>query len=119
METLLNQSTVWLFGRVMEDVEINHSVYASIPVQAGPGQGDPDVPEQADDTHNNLLLSQLRADSRIARIYAFSFEGVYYELARPALFVVHGPGLDPEGAPSPSTPRHVGRGARERGALPT
>ena len=28
----------------------------------------------------------------LARIYAFSFEGAFYNLPRPAIFLVHGPG---------------------------
>ena len=40
------------------------------------------------------LEHQLTAENAaIARIYSFSFEGTYYDLPRPALFLVHGPGL--------------------------
>jgi hypothetical protein len=50
-----------------------------------------------------FLQDQLTADQvdpdrspRLARIYGFSFEGHYYDLAKPAIFLVHGPGNDPE-----------------------
>ncbi|MGH6900423.1 MAG: hypothetical protein ACREJ5_28395 [Geminicoccaceae bacterium] len=52
---------------------------------------------------NTFLQNQLTADAgiaesspRLARIYGFSYEGHYYDLARPAIFLVHGPGNDPE-----------------------
>ncbi|MBA3446356.1 MAG: hypothetical protein H0T56_01875 [Pseudaminobacter sp.] len=40
---------------------------------------------------NRLLEEQLQ-DSRFARIYGFSFEGTYYNLQNPVLFLVHGDG---------------------------
>ena len=55
---------------------------------------------------NNFLERQLRAEgARLARIYAFSYEGHYYDLPKPALFLVHGPGSDPEAfRPAPDLP---------------
>ncbi|MBV9522633.1 MAG: hypothetical protein JO010_07560, partial [Alphaproteobacteria bacterium] len=39
---------------------------------------------------NHFLKHQLQADgARFARIYGFSYEGAYYALPRPALFLVH------------------------------
>ena len=53
---------------------------------------------------NRQLLDQLSAvDARIAKIYGFSYEGKYYDLARPTLFLVHGDG-DPLAAVSPPAP---------------
>jgi hypothetical protein len=67
---------------------------------------------------NTFLQDQLTADEadserspRLARIYGFSFEGHYYDLARPAIFLVHGPGNDPE-AFRPGTERSESRGDR-------
>jgi hypothetical protein len=67
---------------------------------------------------NTFLQHQLTADAadpekspRLARIYGFSFEGHYYDLARPAIFLVHGPGNDPE-AFRPGTARLESRGDR-------
>jgi hypothetical protein len=42
---------------------------------------------------NHFLRDQLADQgAQFARIYGFSYEGAYYALACPALFVVHGPG---------------------------
>jgi hypothetical protein len=42
---------------------------------------------------NQFLKQQLLAEGAgLARIYGFSFEGHYYDLPRPALFLVHGSG---------------------------
>jgi hypothetical protein len=39
---------------------------------------------------NNFLQNQLTSpEPKLARIYGFSFEGQYYDLPRPALFLVH------------------------------
>jgi len=43
-----------------------------------------DTEQQLDDDFDPIL----------ARIYGFSFEGTYYDLPRPALFLVHGEGFD-------------------------
>jgi hypothetical protein len=79
-ETLLSQSAVKMFGRVLEGVEIRPTVAAG-----APGLG-----------FNLFLKRQLAGGSEsvpmFARIYAFSFEGAFYNLPRPAIFVVHGPG---------------------------
>ena len=44
--------------------------------------------------YSNKLLQQkmLQADTMLARIYGFSYEGQYHKLAKPLVFVVHGPG---------------------------
>ncbi len=41
---------------------------------------------------NAFLEEQFGDDARLARIYGFSFEGTYYELPEPAIFLVHGKG---------------------------
>jgi len=41
---------------------------------------------------NNLLDTQIDATSQFARIYGFAYEGTFYELPEPAIFMVHGPG---------------------------
>ncbi|TBD25565.1 hypothetical protein [Rhizobium ruizarguesonis] len=85
-ETLLGVSAVYLFGRQLSDLILRGSVYKPLGV---PKSG-----------KNNFLRRQLGADdAALARIYAFSFEGAFIELARPAIFVVHGSGADPDGPP--------------------
>jgi hypothetical protein len=89
-ETLLSISSVYLFGRELKDLVLRGGVYGSLgPPQVGV---------------NNFLWSQLgQANANLARIYAFSFEGAFIELSRPAIFVVHGSGADPDDPP----PRNV------------
>lgn len=88
-ETLLNASAVYLFGRLVSDLEIAGAVDSD--------DGDR-LPHNGD---NNFLRRQVRnKKAAIARIYAFSFEGAMYELDRPSLFIVHGGGQDPD-APGP------------------
>ncbi|NSY37688.1 hypothetical protein [Leisingera sp. ANG59] len=41
---------------------------------------------------NNLLDSQLSLHAKFARIYGFAYEGTYFELPEPTLFLVHGNG---------------------------
>jgi hypothetical protein len=41
---------------------------------------------------NRDLENQLTPDAHFARIYAFTYEGSYYELPRPVIFLVHGDG---------------------------
>ena len=50
---------------------------------------------------NQFLRAQLNApNAGFARIYGFSFEGHYYDLAKPVIMLVHGPGgADNQAAP--------------------
>lgn len=111
-ETLLSPSGVLLYGRVVTDLTVN---VPAAPVQPNtPPVGQPlPAPAQPPDPEphnppprlgdNNFLQRQLRAHAgndhliaRIARIYGFSYEGHYYDLAKPALFLVHGDGVRAE-----------------------
>ena len=86
-ESILSTSAVYLFGRLISDITV---------VRNDPDEGNrPDRVGQ-----NNFLKNQLKAaDSGLARIFGFSFEGTFYEMGRPAVFLVHGPGLDPDAPP--------------------
>src|SRR5262245_46793021 len=79
-ETLLSQSTVKLYGRVLDGVDLK---WKSASFTTGKGD-------------NGLLSKQLKYPGSdapgLARIYAFSFEGSFYNLPRPAIFLVHGKG---------------------------
>lgn len=63
---------------------------------------------------NRQLEAQMGPDAKIARIYGFSYEGSYFNLPEPTLFLVHGEGeiVTQEGkddGPHPSrAPREVG-----------
>ena len=80
-ETLLSPSGTKLYGRAMTDLTV--TVHASTE-----GLGS-----------NKFLLNQLMKDVNgaaplFARIYGFSFEGHYYDLPKPAIFLVHGDGTE-------------------------
>jgi len=111
-ETLLSPSGVLLYGRVVQDLTV---VVPAPPAQpATPPVGQPlPAPAQppAPQPHNppprlgdnNFLQRQILAhagtaalEAKIARIYGFSYEGHYYDLAKPALFLVHGGGVRAE-----------------------
>ncbi|MDJ0945096.1 MAG: hypothetical protein QNJ30_16630 [Kiloniellales bacterium] len=112
VETLLSPTNVLLYGRELQELKIDQAKLpdlrkpaAKSSQQEGCMGSDPPPPPPPQPPRlgdNNFLEAQLRAEgARLARIYAFSYEGHYYDLARPALFLVHGPGSDPE-APRPS-----------------
>jgi len=88
-ETLLSPSNVLLYGRVVRDLRLAPTESLVPPRLGG----------------NNFLQRQLQdPDARLARIYGFSYEGHYYDLTSPKVFLVHGDGVDPE-APRPAEPR--------------
>jgi hypothetical protein len=109
-ETLLSPSNILLYGRVMTDIIIDFHAPPRTPIDdvhpPGPEEckrfPDPEPPPRLGE--NNFLLNQLmrgpeqdeQTTPRLARIYGFSFEGHYYDLPKPAIFLVHGPGSDPE-----------------------
>ena len=84
-ESLLSPSGIKLYGR-----EFPGFSAANLP---GGSLGD-----------NSFLRKQIEAaGARFARIYGFSYEGSYYSLPRPTIFLVHGGG-DPTFPPVPETP---------------
>jgi hypothetical protein len=93
-DTLLNQSKIWLFGRVLADIKINKEAYAG-PDNANNGNIEGQPPSMS---QNRFLLNQLTlaTDPKFARIFAFSYEGSFFDLQRPALFLVHGDGIEPD-----------------------
>src|SRR5262245_49859310 len=92
-ETLQSPSCVLLYGRVVEDLTL----------APDPHQGLVQPPYLG---ANLFLRNQLRADgAQLARIYAFSYEGHYYDLARPAILLVHGDGQRADRLPEGRDPR--------------
>lgn len=88
-ESLLSPSNVLLYGRILTDLKLEN----------------PTGKEPQGLGANQFLEKQLLAeDPGLARIYGFSYEGHYYDLTSPAIFLVHGKGADPEGPP-PADPR--------------
>lgn len=71
-ETLKTSEEIVLFGRKVTDLTVKNS----------------------DDT-------PAAKKNIAARIYGFTFDGVYYEMLGPVLFVVEGPGVDADKVPVP------------------
>ena len=90
-ETLLSTSAVYLFGRLLSDLTLVK-------------QDTQDEIRPPRKGANTFLQDQLRNnDAGFARIFFFSFEGGLFELAKPALFLVHGGGT-PADTPAPDDP---------------
>ncbi len=88
METLLSQSGILLYGRILTDIT--------------PGTNEPtgDKKDPGRLGYNKFLQNQLvQHDAKFARIYGFTYEGHYYDLAKPIVFLVHGDGIDAEELP--------------------
>ncbi len=86
-ETLLAPSMIRLFGRPYIGLTID---YKELKPLASLADGKTRSP------FANLLTDKLQVETapKLARIYGFSYEGHYYKLARPTVFLVHGPGED-------------------------
>lgn len=110
-ETLLSPSNILLFGREVEDLGIIHPA---------PTGGARHTPFTVDRTGlNRDVEGQLTSPgARFARIYGFSYEGSYYDLPRPTVFLVHGAGElvtrgragggNPHGSRAPGEPSLTG-----------
>ena len=98
-ESLMSPSSIKLFGRIVEGIKLD-----APPVAPGLGA-------------NNFLLQRQLSNGdnppTLARIYAFSFEGAYYELPRPPIFLVHGSGTPVGNWANPSTMDQAGVAARD------
>jgi hypothetical protein len=96
-ESLMSPSSIKLFGRLVEGIRLD-----APPVAPGLGA-------------NNFLLHQLSTKPlpHLARIYAFSFEGAFYEIPKPPIFVVHGPGIAVGNWDIPSTLDQTGVAGRD------
>lgn len=95
-ETLLTGSTVLLYGRKLVDLTINTGEVDPIKEQPALRDDQKPPPRGGDNKFLQKQLETLPAPPNIARIYGFAFEGHYYDLAKPALFIVHGEGKDAE-----------------------
>src|SRR5260221_4821249 len=96
-ENLLSSSQILLYGRVVTDL----STRPPVPPPPGAGPG-PVVPGG----QNHFLQNQLGGGNpRFARIYGFSHEGHYYDLAKPALFLVHDNGVQADTPVAAQDPR--------------
>jgi Pentapeptide repeats (8 copies) len=113
-ETLLSPSNVLLFGRVVTDLQI-------VTPAANPRHSP--FPQNRVGIAGEVEQQLVAANATFARIYGFSFEGFYYDLPQPALFLVHGPGVAateaiaaigaPHRARAPAEPSLSGVGAAD------
>jgi len=96
-ESLMSPTSIKLFGRLVQGIKIDAAPDA-------PGLG-----------ANNFLLHQLstKTPPKLARIYAFSFEGAFYEIPKPPIFVVHGDGIPVGNWDLPSTMDQTGVAGRD------
>ena len=82
-ESILSPDLIKLYGRPIEELQLN--------VGAPPNVGSAANVQNLG--ANQSLRSQLNAPGAgFARIYGFSFEGHYYDLPKPIVMLVHGPG---------------------------
>lgn len=118
VESLLNPSNVLLYGRVLNDLQLvfgqsntgtppptgldqNGNAAPVDDLQPPPcipaAEPLPIPPQPPRMGSNNFLQGQLSAPgARLARIYGFSYDGQYFDVTPPAIFLVHGDGADPE-----------------------
>jgi hypothetical protein len=105
-ESLRSLSSVLLYGRVMDELRVQYASPKTDPV-ADSDDGPPPMLGSNNFVHKQLYAgrgqdAKPENQVHIARIYGFSYEGHYYDLPKPALFIVHGDGTLAEGpVPSP------------------
>ena len=104
-ETLLHPSGIHIYGRVIEDINLGTYSCQAGNLQKAPFNYAGLNPGRTGD--NKFLQKQLEdGNANLARVYGFSYEGHYYDLVKPMIFLVHGPGEDAE------TVGGIGRRAR-------
>lgn len=103
-DTLASDSSVRLFGRPMWDIVLREPASERTKPYGDIGGGP--IPQRL--SENDFLIQQLSSDeARLARIMSFSYQNQMFDLARPAIFLVHGEGTQVEfineGATNPAT----------------
>ncbi len=91
-ETLLTPSSIMMYGRLMKDLQLN------------PNYTLPKGISRNEFLWHQLELKPKKTEPKLARIYGFSYEGHYYDLSRPAIFVVNGDGKKAQPAANPNSP---------------
>jgi len=95
-ETLLTPTGIKLYGRVVTDIFTWQAAKAkAIAAGATAAKWDQNAPPPGYPGlgKNTFLQFQLQnPDAILARIYGFSYQGNFYDLPRPAIFLAHGPG---------------------------
>jgi hypothetical protein len=90
-----NSRTTWALTTADLEVGVDNIVFAALPDDArqADGRHGPFTEDRAG-VIGELEQQLIIASACFARIYGFSFEGTYYELPRPVLFLVHGDGIE-------------------------
>lgn len=107
-DTLAGDSSIRLFGRpmfdiVLADLEMRRQAYGQI--SEAPDWGNETGGNAPYVSSNAFLIQQLlRKDAQLARIHTFSYQNELYDLAKPTVFLVHGPGVTTDGAKRVQTP---------------
>lgn len=85
-ESLLNASSITLFGRVVDDITIGS--------RKAPSETPTGIVSDLQEALENRIGTKASPDkAHFARVYGFSYGGVYHEILRPMLFLVHGDGV--------------------------
>ncbi len=87
-ETLLSPSGITLFGRVVEDIHVDPSDKSHDPSDGSSAGTESGLMKQVTEGKKSDDSA-----ARLARIYGFSYEGAYFEMAGATLFLVHGKGV--------------------------
>lgn len=91
-ETLRSPSSVLLFGREVLDLEVLGPKKLKDKIKDRKVEQPFEGVQEGKDSEQK---EQPGTDSpRFARIYGFSYEGAYYDLPTPTLFLVHGDGVE-------------------------
>jgi len=99
---MLRQGNVKLIGEPFPELALGPAPGGPT---AGASGGVPAGPLAHPGPVGQLAVQVLDANAQFARIYGFSFEGHYYDLPRPVIMLVHGPGMPVAGgAGSPPAP---------------
>ena len=108
-DTLLSESTVRLFGRPMYDLVLARTPEERKKFYRGPGSLEathPSIKNVPYRSKNSFLMDQLtqgadatdagEPEAKLARIYSFSYQNEIFDLLKPAIFLVHGDGVEVE-----------------------
>ncbi|WP_170775708.1 pentapeptide repeat-containing protein [Ruegeria lacuscaerulensis] len=101
-ETLLSFSEVLIYGRVLTDIKLENKK------KGGKGNNK----HLSDQLEDEKVQGGNDLKAQFAKIYGFAYEGTYYDLPEPAIFLVHGDGDPVNGNPN-EPPNNASRAPRD------
>jgi len=105
-ETVLAPTMIRMFGRPYVGLTLQADQVATVKDTPGP-YDNPLSDKFAEDKSDDA--DKVDVSPQLARIYGFSYEGHYYKLPKPMVFLVHGPGIGiAKGSDAPDTIANVG-----------